>query len=94
MTELSPVLCINPDDSNDAKAASVGVLVPNAEARVVHTTTGEPLGPKEDGEVWVRGPMVMAQYPAMPQRTPMSTMHAYTCVCTACSYISISQVPL
>ncbi len=59
MTELSPVSHATAGD--DFKPGSSGVTVPNTECRVV-----DPLGVDvargEEGELWVRGPQVMAGY--------------------------------
>jgi 4-coumarate--CoA ligase len=44
------------------KPGSVGVTAPNTETMIVDPATGDALGVGEDGEVWVRGPQVMAGY--------------------------------
>jgi acyl-CoA synthetase (AMP-forming)/AMP-acid ligase II len=69
MTEASPVTHATPDDPGAARAGSVGVLVPNTEARIVDVATGEPLGPGRDGELHVRGPQVMCGYLHNPEAT-------------------------
>jgi acyl-CoA synthetase (AMP-forming)/AMP-acid ligase II len=50
----------------DARApvvpGSSGVLLPGEEARIVDPLTGEDLGTGETGELWVRGPQLMAGY--------------------------------
>ena len=62
MTELSPVMCIDPTaDYSDAKCKSVGCLLPNTLVRVVDDK-GRSLGVDEDGEILVRGPQVMVGY--------------------------------
>lgn len=38
--------------------ASIGVLVPNTECKIVNEQ-GEALGPDQRGELWIRGPQVM-----------------------------------
>ncbi len=60
MTELSPVSHLCPLD--DPRPGSIGVLLPNTEARLVDNETGTdtPLG--GDGELWIRGPLVMTGY--------------------------------
>lgn len=55
MTECSPVISTNL--SWESKAASVGKLLPNCEAKVV------------DEEIWVRGSSVMLGYYHMPKET-------------------------
>jgi acyl-CoA synthetase (AMP-forming)/AMP-acid ligase II len=68
LTETSPVTNIIPGPEGN-KAGSVGPLVPNTEARVVDWSTGENLPPNEDGEIWIRGPQVMAGYLNNPEAT-------------------------
>ena len=60
MTELAPVLCINPESM--VKPGSVGVLVPNVCVCVVDIESGERLPPGQSGEIWVRGPNQMSGY--------------------------------
>jgi 4-coumarate--CoA ligase len=60
MTELSPVS--HAVRLGDYKAGSVGTLLPNTEARLVDSETGEDVGPGARGELWVRGPQVMKGY--------------------------------
>lgn len=55
MTECAPVISTNP--SWHIKKDSVGMLMPNCEAKVV------------DGELWVRGSSVMMGYYQMPEET-------------------------
>lgn len=60
MTELSPVS--HASRFGEECPGSVGTLVANAEARVVDPESGADLGVDADGEIWLRGPMVMAGY--------------------------------
>jgi len=58
LTETSPVAHLLPHDKFLSKVGSVGVLLPNLEARLIgenglDVKTGEP------GELWLRGPTVM-----------------------------------
>lgn len=66
MTELSPVSHLTPPGGY--KPGSVGVAAPNTEVQVV-SPDGTPLRIDEDGEVWVRGPQVMAGYLNNPEAT-------------------------
>ena len=67
MTELSPVSHIT--QRGQGKAGSVGVTAPNTEMQIVDPTTGDSLGVGVDGEVWIRGPQVMAGYLNNPAAT-------------------------
>jgi acyl-CoA synthetase (AMP-forming)/AMP-acid ligase II len=60
MTELSPVTHLTP--MGNFKPGSCGVTAPNIETMIVDPATGESLGIDLDGEIWVRGPMVMKGY--------------------------------
>jgi 4-coumarate--CoA ligase len=44
------------------KPGSVGITAPNTETRIVDPITGNDCDVNEDGELWVRGPQVMAGY--------------------------------
>jgi long-subunit acyl-CoA synthetase (AMP-forming) len=70
MTELGPVTHICPDDPTRIKAGSAGLLVPNTECMVIDPQTGkEKTKPKEEGEIWIRGPQVMQRYFNNPKAT-------------------------
>ncbi len=60
MTELSPATHITPQ--GQYRPGSVGLTVPNAEARLVDPDTGEDQDKGGEGELWIRGPMVMKGY--------------------------------
>ena len=73
MSELSPVSHITPFDAGqhdmrvDAPLSSVGWTVSNAVSKIVDPDTGEDIGPPEEGlsktgELWFKGPNVMAGY--------------------------------
>ena len=68
MTELSPVSHCVPDGV-DLDVATVGRLLPNMEAMIVDPATGTELPPGERGELWCRGPNVMAGYLNDPDAT-------------------------
>jgi long-chain acyl-CoA synthetase len=59
LTEASPVVCINP--IGHPKLGTVGLPIPSTEV-TIRDDHGEILDPGEHGEVWVRGPQVMAGY--------------------------------
>jgi acyl-CoA synthetase (AMP-forming)/AMP-acid ligase II len=70
LTELSPVSHKSAFSRIDRiPAGSVGPLVPNTEARVVDPETGTDVEPGEQGEIWIRGPQVMAGYLENPEAT-------------------------
>ncbi|KAJ1557996.1 hypothetical protein HK096_004158 [Nowakowskiella sp. JEL0078] len=60
MTETSPVTHMAIDD--DIVPGSVGKLVPNSEALIVDPVTKQRMGIGKEGELWIRGPMVMKGY--------------------------------
>ena len=61
LTEASPVTHANPL-YGVRKPGSIGVPVPNTEAKIVDLINGEDLPPGEIGELVVRGPQVMQEY--------------------------------
>jgi acyl-CoA synthetase (AMP-forming)/AMP-acid ligase II len=69
LTETSPVTHLTARDAEDNKADSVGHAVPNTEFRIVDVETHEDVAPGERGELWVRGPQVMAGYLNRPDAT-------------------------
>jgi len=62
LTEASPVVSAPPRDASRQRPAATGLILPSTEIRVQDPATGDELGPKEDGEIQVRGPQVMAGY--------------------------------
>ncbi|MBW2367437.1 MAG: long-chain fatty acid--CoA ligase [Deltaproteobacteria bacterium] len=70
MTESSPVTHINPFGDGLRKAGSVGIPVPDTDAKIVDIENGRtavPVG--ETGELLVRGPQVMKGYRNRPEAT-------------------------
>jgi acyl-CoA synthetase (AMP-forming)/AMP-acid ligase II len=61
MTELSPVTHVVPLDGKP-KPGSIGPSLPNTESRVVDTESGQDVETGQRGELWIRGPQVMAGY--------------------------------
>ncbi len=70
LTETSPVTHFTADP--EGRAGAVGPVVPNTEAVIVHTLTQEPLGPDQEGELWIRGPQVMQGYLNNPTATAIT----------------------
>ncbi len=70
MTELSPVSHANPL-MGISKKGSVGIPLPNTDAKIVDLETGEtiPIGSDATGELWVAGPQVMKGYWNKPEET-------------------------
>ncbi|MFQ5612944.1 MAG: alpha/beta fold hydrolase [Anaerolineae bacterium] len=61
LTEASPVTHANPL-YGVRKTGSIGVPIPNTEAKIVDLITGEDLPPGQIGELVVKGPQVMQGY--------------------------------
>ena len=70
MSEAGPLIAVTPlADPRLIRPGSVGLLVPGTEAKVVDPQSGAPLAAGEDGELWVRGPQLMAGYLDDPAAT-------------------------
>src|SRR5262249_8876536 len=69
LTETSPVATASPLDPARQRPGSVGGCVPNTGCAIVDIATGEALGPRQEGEVCVRGPQVMRGYLNNPAAT-------------------------
>jgi acyl-CoA synthetase (AMP-forming)/AMP-acid ligase II len=69
LTETSPVTHATRVDAAPVKAAGIGPPVPNTEAKVVDVVTREELGPRQEGEICIRGPQVMKGYLNRPDAT-------------------------
>jgi len=69
LTEASPITHINPI-MNLKKLGSVGLPIPDTDARIVDVETGtRELAPGEIGELVIRGPQVMKGYWNRPEET-------------------------
>lgn len=68
LTEASPVVCANPL-SGAARAGSVGLPLPDTDVRIVDPTSSCDMPAGQAGELWVRGPQVMAGYWNRPAET-------------------------
>ncbi len=63
LTEASPVTHANPlEDDGVRKVGSIGIPIPNTDAKIVDLVTGEDLPAGQIGELLVRGPQVMQGY--------------------------------
>jgi acyl-CoA synthetase (AMP-forming)/AMP-acid ligase II len=68
LTETTGAVCV-PRRGEGTTPGSVGCLLPETELRVIDLENGDDLGPGHDGELWVRGPQVMAGYLGLPGAT-------------------------
>lgn len=66
LTETSPVVALNVPQSN--RPGSVGKMVPGAQAKIVDDN-GNVVPAGQEGEVWLKGPMVMKGYHNLPNET-------------------------
>jgi len=66
MTETSPVTHILPPDKGRGHGGKIGFPLPDTECRVVDPDTSQDA---ERGELWMRGPQVMAGYLNNPEAT-------------------------
>jgi len=76
LTETSPATHVLPAKDYLRKVGSVGVLLPNLEARIIAGDDDDitDAAPGEPGELWVRGPTVMKGY----LNNPTATANAIT----------------
>jgi long-chain acyl-CoA synthetase len=68
LTEAGPVTHANPIKGL-RKVGTIGIPLPNTEARIVDLATGREARPGQIGELEVRGPQVMCGYWNYPQST-------------------------
>jgi long-chain acyl-CoA synthetase len=67
LSETSPVVCCNPIEGPD-KPGSIGLPLPGTEVRIMSLEEPHQVQkPGERGELWVRGPQVMAGYWKKPE---------------------------
>ena len=69
MTEVSGATHLGSTDPDKIKPTSGGSLVPNSECVVVDPATGEAVTRGQQGEIWVRGPLIMRGYLGNPDAT-------------------------
>ncbi|KAH9006616.1 AMP binding protein [Lactarius hatsudake] len=74
LTETSPVTHLLPAKDGVRKVGSIGILLPNLEARLIASDEDNVIdaAPGEPGELWVRGPTVMKGYLNNPSATANS----------------------
>jgi len=63
LSETSPIICVNPSNTQDRKFGSVGFPFSNTDVKIVDPETGLTVLPRgEDGEIAACGPQIMAGY--------------------------------
>ena len=67
LTETSPLTHANPIDR--ARPGSIGIPLPDTDARIVDLDSGQDVAPGESGELLIRGPQVMRGYWNRPEET-------------------------
>ena len=67
LTETSPLTHANPIAR--AKAGSIGIPLPDTDARIVHLESGADVAPGQPGELLISGPQVMRGYWNRPEET-------------------------
>jgi 4-coumarate--CoA ligase len=73
LTETSPTAHLVPIQYGPRKMGSIGVLLPNLEARLVADENGEVDAEEgQPGELWLRGPSVMKVKRLLTQASPVS----------------------
>lgn len=68
LSEASPVTHCNPLDEH-CRNGTIGLPIPNVEAAIFDSKTGEKLPPAEVGEIMVKGPNIMRGYWNRPEET-------------------------
>jgi long-chain acyl-CoA synthetase len=69
MTEVVMIATANPPTREGLKQGSVGLPVFDTYIKIVDLNTGEPLGPKKEGEICIKGPQNMLGYWEKPEET-------------------------
>ncbi len=69
MTEVSGASHVGSSEPGKIKPTSGGTLLPNLECVVVDPSSGEAVERGQQGEIWVRGPIVMQGYLGRPDAT-------------------------
>lgn len=68
LSEASPVTHCNPLDEH-CRNGTIGLPIPNVEAAIFDSKTGEKMPPGEVGEIMVKGPNIMRGYWNRPEET-------------------------
>jgi long-chain acyl-CoA synthetase len=72
LTEASPVTHCSPVDKSKVRVGSIGLPLPDTEAKIVDLETGKKTVPTgETGELAVKGPQVMKGYWRQPEETAL-----------------------
>jgi acyl-CoA synthetase (AMP-forming)/AMP-acid ligase II len=78
MTEAGPgTHCAYDEVFTSTPAGAAGQLLPDTEARLVDPVSGEDVAFGESGELWVRGPQVMAGYLNNPDATAQTLTNGW-----------------
>ncbi len=75
LTESSPTTHVTP--IGKIKTGSIGLPLFATEDKIVDPETGAELGPRETGELWVRGPQVMKGYYNNPEATAQTLVDGW-----------------
>ena len=62
MTEASPVTHFTPNERENVRHGSCGIVIANTQVRILDLESGKELGVGERGELLIRGPQIMKGY--------------------------------